>query len=78
MSSDCPVCKSESVRLLTRDEFRKRFKVGDLIVGYKGGIKAQITAIGESRFLYKRTDRADRGEAVGTMDSYASQWRGLK
>jgi len=38
---------------LTPEEFKARFKVGDVILGWSTRKRCQITAIGEERFLYR-------------------------
>lgn len=46
--------------------FKKAFKVGDLICG-GASITGRITAIGDSRFLYRITRNENASERVGTM-----------
>lgn len=61
----CPHCQAPR---LTTTEFRKEFKVGDIIQGWSTGKKVMITAIGEERFLYKNADGYHRNkEYVSTI-----------
>lgn len=46
---NCGVCLNK--KLMTAAEFKKVFKVGD-IIGWPTGKVARITAIGEKRFLF--------------------------
>jgi hypothetical protein len=45
----CPHCQADK---MTVAEFTAAFKPGDMISGWSTGKVVQVTAIGESRFLY--------------------------
>lgn len=68
----CKICKKSFKRKMTREIFKKSFKVGDCIIGYATQKRVQITAIGRDRFLY--LDGTGR-EGVGQIESAAANWR---
>lgn len=58
---------------MTPDEFKETFRVGDFIRGWSTRKLMQITAIGESRFLYRDFRGSDR-EWVAAMENVMARW----
>lgn len=69
MICTCPVHGSS---VFTPEEFRKKYRVGDVITSWSTDKPAKITAIGESRILY--VDHRNR-ESVCSM---RRAWRDLE
>lgn len=67
--------------VMSIDEFKNTFKVGDRIVGYSSELHFLITAIGETRFLSRRVDAGSRGvleeEVVAKIFNKSARWRKL-
>lgn len=72
MSKRCPSCNQSILKpILSCEEFKELFKVGDQIMGYSTNKIVTITAIGETKFLYFDYDK----ERVATMTSVLARWR---
>lgn len=63
-------------RRQNREDFRKRFKPGDIITGntYYKGMPLLITAIGERRFLFINVC-TNRNESVCMIERLGQEWR---
>lgn len=55
------------------DEFKAKVKVGDWLRGWATRRQVQVTAIGETRFLFRETV-GRYTEAVGTMNPASCKW----
>ena len=63
----CPKCGFCNDKM-TADRFKKTFKVGDVIIGFPTKLEMTITAIGESRFMYKSGEKKE--ESIAAMNRY--------
>lgn len=54
MANNCERCGNPvSPHYMTPDEFRAKFKPGDVVLGWSTRKRCRITAIGEERILYR-------------------------
>lgn len=60
---------------MTADEFKKRFKRGQIIVGWSTGLPMKITAIGDKRFLFVCPTSPNWGERVCAITNANYKWR---
>ena len=74
----CETCgRTGSGRIpYTAKQFKAEFKVGDVIIGYSTEKEMLITAIGETRFLYKNNRGHDVWEKKERVAAFStSNWR---
>lgn len=73
----CPHCNCEFNPYMTGEEFRKKFKRGDILTGYSTGKRVRITGIGDTRFLYINPDEENQPykvrERIASM--HGRHWR---
>ena len=65
----CPECSRIFYPVLTPEQFKKQFKIGDKITGWSTGKEAVIVAIDKTRFIYEDHRGKD---CVATMNK---NWR---
>lgn len=74
----CPLCGEAHYKYvdnsMSEEDFKERFKVGDIIKAFSTRIRYKITAIGERRFLARCVDRnfheKERAFGMTTANNY--------